>query len=67
MIGQKKNKKKNLHHPLNQSDAKLKPITIWLLAFSRASRPRAWNSLQVVNEKFLLAPCNAILYPDRPL
>ena len=27
----------NSHHPLNQSDAKLKPIAKWLLAFSRAS------------------------------
>ena len=27
----------NSHHPLNQSDAKLKPIANWLLAFSRAS------------------------------
>ena len=26
----------NLRHPLNQSDAKVKPITTWSLAFSRA-------------------------------
>ena len=26
----------NSHHPLNQSDAKLKAIVTWLLAFSRA-------------------------------
>ena len=27
----------NLRHPLNQSDAKLKPIVTWSLAFFRAS------------------------------
>ena len=26
----------NSHHPLNQSDAKLKPIATWKFAFSRA-------------------------------
>ena len=28
---------KNSRHPLNQSDAKVKPIATWLLTFSRAS------------------------------
>ena len=32
----------NLHHPLNQSDAKLKPIAIWSLTFSRT-----WDWLRV--------------------
>ena len=26
----------NSHHPLNQSDAKLKPLTTWSPSFSRA-------------------------------
>ena len=29
----------NSRHPLSQSDAKVKPIATWLLAFSRASGP----------------------------
>ena len=47
----------NSRHPLNQSDAKLKPIETWPLAFSRAS-----GSLE-----FSLAPYDTYLSFDWPL
>ena len=49
----------NLHHLLNQSDEKLKPIATWSLTFSRTL-----SSFACIYFEFSLAPCDIYLYSD---
>ena len=52
----------NSRHHLDQSDAKLKPITTWLLAFSSLLGP-----FTCIYFEFSLAPYDSFLCPDWPL